>query len=585
MNRTADATMKRNPEHLHQKTFDLIIIGGGIYGAWAAWDATLRGLSVALFEKDDFGSATSSNSLKIIHGGLRYLQHADFKRMRESVRERMILMRVAPHLVHPLPCIMPTYGHGVKGREALAIALFLNDLITFDRNKLSDPQKYLPKGRILSRKELLEKLPGIETKNLTGGAMWYDCQIYNSERLLIGLLAGASSRGATVVNYAPVTGFLVQDGHVRGVRVQDRLAGRQYEIFSQWIINTSGPWVNKLLNLLPARDSLPHIHFSKAMNLVVKRKLIDTYGVGIPSKYSFQDADALIKQGSRLLFMTPWRNYTLIGTTHVPYEGDPDAFAITEEDIQELLQEYNLAYPARSIRREDITHAYGGLLPMEPHSAGKGHVTLTKHYKLIDHEKEHGLKGLITVVGVKYTTARDVAARAVDIAVQKLGRRERCRTDQIPIPGGNIDRFGAFLQEEIAKRPWNLSEAEVRHLVLNYGREYPKILQYLEEDVNWRERVDPEQEVLYAEVVHAVREEMAQTLLDVIRRRTELGSAGCPPDVVLEKVARLVASELGWDEAKIQEEIRAAQAYYQIPGQTNKVPSEHVPETNSQRRV
>ncbi|MDQ7053978.1 MAG: glycerol-3-phosphate dehydrogenase C-terminal domain-containing protein [candidate division KSB1 bacterium] len=264
--------------------------------------------------------------------------------------------------------------------------------------------------------------------------------------------------------------------------------------------------------------------------------------------------------------MTPWRQYTLIGTTHVPYEGDPDEFAITEEDIQELLQEYNLAYPARSIRREDVTHAYGGLLPMEPKSRAGNHVTLTKHYKLLDHEKEHGLKGLVTVVGVKYTTARDVAARAVDIAVQKLGRRERCRTDQIPIPGGNIERFGAFLQEEITKRPWNLNDPEVRHLVLNYGREYPKILHYLEENVAWRERVDPEQEVLFAEVVHAIREEMAQTLLDVVRRRTELGSAGCPSDTVLEKVARLMASELGWDEAKIQKEIQSAKDHYRIAG-------------------
>ena len=172
--------MDRDLTQLANHKYDLIIIGGGIYGACVAWDATLRGLSVALVEKADFGHATSANSLKTIHGGLRYLQQLDIKRMRESIRERRTLMRIAPHLVHPLPCLMPTYGHLTKGRAVMALALKVNDLVSFDRNRLEDPQKHLPKGRVISRQECLQLLPNIVREGLTGGAVWHDAQVYNS---------------------------------------------------------------------------------------------------------------------------------------------------------------------------------------------------------------------------------------------------------------------------------------------------------------------------------------------------------------------------------------------------------------------
>ena len=173
--------MIRNLSQLQGRKFDVLVVGGGIYGVCTAWDAALRGLSVALVEKGDFGSATSSNSLKIIHGGLRYLQHADLKRVRESTAERRTLMRIAPHLVHPMPCLMPTYGHALKGKEAMAVALFLNDLVCFDRNGLSDPQKHIPRGRVISKKECMSLIPGVNERELSGGALWYDCQLYNSE--------------------------------------------------------------------------------------------------------------------------------------------------------------------------------------------------------------------------------------------------------------------------------------------------------------------------------------------------------------------------------------------------------------------
>lgn len=556
--------MKRNLAALANTNFDVLIIGGGIYGVWTAWDAAQRGLSVALVEKGDFGSATSSNSLKIMHGGLRYLQHADFKRMRESVRERGILMRVASHLVHPLPCLMPTYGHAMKGREALRIALLMNDVLSFDRNaQLDDPQKQIPGGRLVSASEVQRLVPEVETKNLTGGALWYDCQTYNTERLLFSILHSAAKAGAEAANYVEAVGFIKEKDRIAGVRAKDVPTGDMLDIRAKITINNSGPWVDRVLNLVnggyPKRKFLP----SKTMNLVIKRQLIPEYAVGVSSKFEFKDKDALISKGSRALFIVPWRNHSLVGTTHLPFEGDASNFKITEEDVHTFMNELNAAYPAAALKRADISFFYGGLLPMAPSSDHHGDVRLVKHYTLCDHQQEDRLEGLVTVVGVKYTTARDVAEKTIDLIFKKLGRQPpRCRTHETPVHGGDIRRFEEFVQRETSRRPHGLSVEIVKPLVYNYGSVYREVLKYVDTGANAAQPIAPGSNILRAEVLYNLREEMAQKLVDVIRRRTELGSAGYPGDEAVQACAAIMAAELGWEAAKIQNEIRDVKAVY-----------------------
>ncbi|NUO79936.1 FAD-dependent oxidoreductase, partial [candidate division KSB1 bacterium] len=378
--------MQRNLHELSNTVHDILIIGGGIYGAAAAWEASLRGLSVALIEKADWGAATSSNSLKIIHGGLRYLQHADFKRMRESIRERMVLMRIAPHLVHPLPCVMPTYGHAMKGKEVMRIAMFMNDLVGFDRNGLQDSQKFLPAGRVISKRECLELIPGIDEQNLTGGAVWYDCQVYNSERMLLSYLHSAARNGAQLANYVEAAGFLVKDKRVLGVKARDTLSHNEFEIRARLVLNNSGPWVNQTLGLLAQKPDGAKVQLSKAMNLILRRQIVPKYAVGVPSKFEFKDSDAIINKGSRLLFITPWRGRSMVGTTHVAYHGEPKDFRVTEADIQTFLDEVSAAFPAANLKREDVAYFNGGLLPMEGVNPRSGDVRLVKHYILRDHE-------------------------------------------------------------------------------------------------------------------------------------------------------------------------------------------------------
>lgn len=556
--------MIRNLSQLQGRKFDVLVVGGGIYGVCTAWDAALRGLSVALVEKGDFGSATSSNSLKIIHGGLRYLQHADFKRVRESTAERRTLMRIAPHLVHPMPCLMPTYGHALKGKEVMAVALLLNDLVCFDRNGLSDPQKHIPRGRVISKKECMALIPGINEQALSGGALWYDCQLYNSERMLISILRSASNEGAVVANYVEMLRFVKSGNRVLGVVAKDNLTGDKLEIQAQVVVNNCGPWAGEVMKLVNGRSRQPKVKLSAAMNLVLNRQIFPKHAVGIWSTSTFKDSDALVSKGSRLFFISPWRNRSLIGTTHVSYDGPPGEFRIREQDIQDFIEDVNEAYPPAKIKREDVSFFYGGLLPADDVEDKTGDVRLRKSYQIIDHAAENGIEGLVSVIGVKYTTARDVAQRTVDHLSRKLNRSlPKCATDCTPIFGGHIDRFELFLADEKSKAKPGLGENIIEHLVYNYGSEYERVLGYVKDEAGWMEPVVGSSDVLKSEVIHAVREEMAQKLSDVVRRRTELGSAEMPAEDTLNCCAGLMAEELGWTDQKVQQEIAETRAIYQ----------------------
>ncbi|MFQ5636711.1 MAG: FAD-dependent oxidoreductase [bacterium] len=554
--------MKRDLTLLRDKQFDVLIIGGGIYGVCTAWDAALRGLSVALIDKNDFGSATSSNSLKIIHGGLRYLQHADFKRMRESIQERRVLMHIAPHLVHPLTCVMPTYGHALKGKEVMSVALRINDIVGFDRNKSADPNKFMPNGKVLSKSDCLDLIPGVDEAGLTGAALWYDCQVYNSERLLISILHSAVEAGATVANYVEMTGFTTDADAVTGVTIKDGLSGDTFDICARVVVNNSGPWVNDVLAHLNGRQISSGTRLSYAMNLVVKKQVFPKYAVGVWSKTQFKDNDAVLSKGSRLYFITPWRDYTVIGTTHDHYEGKASDFDVSEEAVVAFIEELNHTLPSLDIKREDVTLIYRGILPIEENHPGAGDIKLLKQYQIVDHHSRDGLDGLITVIGVKYTTARDVARHAVDHVLRKLKRQPvESQTNQTPVYGGRIERFDDFLKQEKRKKLNKLNDQDIERLIHNYGSEYHKIIELGDEKPDWLENVSNSR-VFKAEIVNAVRNEMAVKLSDVVRRRTELGSAEYPGDDAVKECASVMADELCWPEGRVRDEIKETKDIY-----------------------
>ncbi len=554
--------MKRDLSKLSNHRYDLLVIGGGIYGVSIARDAALRGLKVALVEKGDFGAATSFNSLKIAHGGLRYLQHLNFARMRESIRERTVLMRIAPHLVRPLPFLIPTYGCGLQSKQVLRMALTINDWVSFDRNPFDDPERRLPPGRVISKSEYLEIVPDSIQKDLSGGAVWHDCQIQNSERLLISVLEGAVEQGAEVANYIEVKDLLRQKETVVGAQAVDVFTGDKFDIQAKITVNAAGPWVQQILNTLGPQQP-ERLVLSKAMNLVCKRPLVKKYAVGLTSVHSFVDKHAVLNKGKRLLFLVPWHQFTLIGTTHTAYHGLPDHFSVTESEIESFIAEINAAYPGAKLQREDIPFVYGGMLPMNANQEEGADVSLQKRYKIIDHEAVDRVKGLLSVVGVKFTEARYVAEQTVNRVSEKIGgERSVCKTHEIPIHGGDIEHLGNYISQEMKKNLQGLDESVCRHLIHTYGTRYRKILSDIDEDPKLGARVSEACPVIKGEILHAVREGMAQTLSDVVFRRTELRMHGHPGGESLRACAETMALERGWDEAKVLQEVNSVEALF-----------------------
>ncbi len=553
--------MRRNVSALAGKEYDLVIVGGGIFGACAAWDAAQRGLSVALVERADFSHATSANHFKIVHGGIRYLQHGDLYRIRESSRERSALLRIAPHLVQPLQIVVPTYGHGLQGKGILKAGLALYDLLVFDRNwGLRDPQQQIPRARFICREECLRLFPGLEEKGLTGAAVFCDGQIYNPPRLALSFLQSAVNAGAQVANYVEATGFLYSGNRVLGIKAKDSLTGQEIEIRGKVVLNAAGPWAEQLLDTHSSLRLRRGFTYSRDACFVVRRRLTGHLALSLPA--STNDPDALLSRGRRHIFIAPWRNYTLIGVWHKVYRGNPSAFTVSEEELLGFLDEVNAGYPGFELSLKDVSRWNAGIVLFGGNKPGAANLSFGKRSQLIDHMSVSNVQGLITMIGVRATTARGVAERAVDLVVKKLGRDvPKCRTAVTPIYGGRIEYFEDFINRIVQERPSRVSQEAMRALGRNYGSEYQEPLKLLGEDPTLAEIVG-RSTVLKAEVVHAVREEMACKLADVVFRRTDLATGEYPGDQAMGLCAELLASELEWSEERIQSELKEVKASF-----------------------
>lgn len=546
--------MKRETSALANKEYDLVVIGGGIFGICAAWDAAMRGLSVALIEQGDFGHATSANHFKVVHGGIRYLQHADIPRIRESSAERSALLRIAPHLVHPMPFVIPTYGHGMESREAMTAALIAYDLCTYDRNRgIKDPTRHIPRGHTISRAKTLEMFPQLNDKGLTGAAIFHDGQMYNPPRLSLAIVQSAVAAGADVVNYAEVVQFLRNGDRVTGVAVYDRLTGDEFEVRGRVVLNATGPWAKWLLGGDKALDLKKKPSFSRDAYFVVKRNLVNKHALAIQGQT--KDPDAVLSRGNRHLFMVPWRDYTLVGVWHVVFNGRPEDFTVTESDLQGFIDEVNVSYPGINLSLDDVTMWNAGLTLFGENESNAKDLSYGKRSILLDHAKEHGIEGLISLIGVRFTTARGMAEKAIDMALGKLGKAvSQTFTEHTPVYGGDFERFDDLVRSATANLPSTASTSVATALAHNHGSHFQDVLKYGEEDSTLVQCVNGST-VLKAEVIHAARTEMAEKLSDIVFRRTELGTGSHPGAEALQVCAALMASEKGWDQARVAREI------------------------------
>ena len=545
--------MQRNLSELVSRNYDVVVVGGGSFGCCAAWDAASRGLSVALVEKGDFCQATSANHLKMVHGGIRYLQHLDIPRVRESISERAALLRIAPHLVHPVPIIMPTYGSGMEGRLVLGSGLKLYDLIAFDRNRgIQDPNRRIPSGRLLSRTEVLDLYPDLDRKGLTGAGLFSDGQFYNPPRLALAFVRAAVDAGAEAANYVKVTGFCQSGSRIVGVVAEDCMTGDKLEIRGTVVLNTAGPWAARLLE--NAFDIHLGLTFSRDTGLVLNGSRTGHHALAC--RVGTSDPDALLSRQGRHVFLVPWRQHTLVGVWHKVHGGEPEDIPVTDQEISAWLAEVNAAYPAFDLNPDDVSMVYAGLTLFGENRPGAKDLRFGKRSLLIDHQRAHGLDGLITLVGVRATTARGMATKAVDSVFQKLKRSAPpSRTSKITLPGGDIEDFGVFMSEIVGHYATDYAPETLQSLAHNYGSTLTELTRLGEKEPQLNERLG-ESQTIRAQVAYAVRSEMAIKLEDVVFRRTDLGTAAYPGDKALLDCSDSMADELDWNDDRKRSELQ-----------------------------
>ena len=541
-------SVERDLGKMGDAAYDLLVVGGGVCGVCIARDAALRGLSVALVERQDFAHATSAASSKLIHGGLRYLKNFELSLVRESLRERRIWQSIAPHLVYPLSFVLPNYKrrHASK-RWMLRAGLTLYDLLAYDRNQLDDPDQRIAAHRMLSRDEVLARLPGLDPDRLIGAVQYWDCQMYSPERLALACAIDAAEHGAVLANWAGVTSFLRDGERITGAVVEDRIGSGSVEVRAKTVVNASGPWADRLLG--EAMDESPrNLVRSKGIHVIVRDLTGDT-AVAFETRHGH-------------FFILPWRGQSLIGTTDALFEGDPDDFAVTEKDIEDFLVVINEGLPSADLSRDDVIHFYGGLRPLVESSPGEGTYGASRRAEIVDHAAEGGPEGLLSAMGGKWTTARHIGQQVVDRVVQRLGRDvPACRTDTTPVPGGDFGRWASLLAET-REQHGDVSAERIEHLARNYGSRLAEILALERDNPELAEPLGPDRIEHRSEVAFAVRSEMARRLDDVVFRRTGIGTLGDPGTEVLQETAALMAAELSWTDAERDAQIATVQARF-----------------------
>jgi glycerol-3-phosphate dehydrogenase len=526
------------------KPLDLLVVGGGITGACVALEAALRGIAVGLVDRSDFGGGATANCLKIVHGGLRYLQHADLQRMRESIEERSMWLRSAPHLVEPLPVVMPTYRRRFPPRWALAMALAINEAVSVDRNRGLDPDRIIPLSRVLSAREVGEIAPELAAADLTGGILFHDAIMYSPERLTLEVLAAARAAGACTANHVEFAGAILTGGQITGARLRDRLTGEALEVRTRWLINVTGAMVPDVAGRITGQAA-PRTGFhesptrySVALNLVTRqpaRRTAFTIAGGAP------DPDRVLRSGTRQLFVVPWRGQTMIGTAHLPYAGDPTQFMVTDEHVDTFLQEVSGATPGLDLDRDQVALVHGGLLPVADDSPGGG-VRLLKRHRLIDHAQD-GAAGALSAVSVKFTTARRVAAEAVARIVADRRRGPRpARPTRLQLPGAPAGTLADLAAEARRRHGETVPPDVLNHLVRSYGSRYEQVLDHRHTLAGWDERVVPDAPVIHAQLVHGAAVEGARTVEDLLWRRTELGARGLLTPAARERAEGVMAA-------------------------------------------
>jgi glycerol-3-phosphate dehydrogenase len=479
--------MKRNPAVLAGESFDLLVVGGGIVGAGIARDAALRGLRVAIVDQADWSSGTSSRSSKLIHGGFRYLEQGAFHLIAEACRERAILRRVAPHLVKPLPFLFPVYQGGRRSLLTMRLGMTLYDLLALYRN--THPHQ------TLSAEAALTAEPTLAPDGLRGAIRFYDCQ-EDDARLCVENILHAAALGAVCCNYCRVIALERADQRIESIRLRDQLAGQEFTVRADAVVNAAGPWVERVAGLATDGKTGPPVRLSptKGVHILVPR---------LTRKHAIAMQD---RRDGRILFILPWHDCSLVGTTDTDFTGEPADARATDADIAYLLDAISQA-TRTTVSRDEILTTFAGIRPLLAGDSKRPSARSREH-RIVQQADN-----FLTIAGGKYTTYRAMAQEAVDRVYRLLNRRSLpCRTAHEPIPPPVRETSGATLCDN------------------------PQVLEN--------------------DITRAAREEMATSVADVMWRRTGLALSRCAGESTALRVGALLATELGWNEAAEAQSVR-----------------------------
>ena len=510
--------------------FDLIVIGGGINGAGIARDAALRGLKTCLVEQGDLCNSTTRWSSRLIHGGLRYLEFGELGLVHESLQERGKLLANAPHLVRPLPLVIPVYEGARRGLNTVDFGLYVYDLLAWR----GPGARSMPGHRRLSRDEALAMMPGLRTDGLAGAVMYHDAQVTYVERLVLENALGAAAAGARIETYTAVEKLLVDGQHVAGVEVRNTFTGERSVRQARAVINAAGPWVDRVL--ATAGRPLPRfLGATKGTHIVVR----PFPGMDGTACYSEARSDG------RPFFILPWNGLVLIGTTDTRCDDEPGSLRATAAEVDYLLAETANTFPGCGPTRKDVLYTYAGARPL-PRQGLRETGAITRRHQIRHHGRV--ARGLTSVIGGKITTYRNLAEQAVDDVVRRLRIPSgECRTAELPLPGGGASRESVLA--ELARFP-AVARASHAHLHSVYGSRAPLVAALTRDAPQLGEPLVPDGEVIAAEVVFAARSEFAQTIGDILLRRC---MAGLGPDLgraALPAALAVAARHLGWDDAR-----------------------------------
>ncbi len=550
----------RIPQDIERQVFDVVVVGAGINGAGIARDAAMRGLRVLLLDKGDISSGTTQWATRLIHGGLRYLEHYEFALVRESLKDREALLHIAPHLVRPLGFLVPIYDRSSRGPLMMRLGMSLYDALSYGKS--------MDRHKMFGRKQVQNREPGLNPEGLKAAAYYYDAQVEYAERVAVENAISARDHGATVVTHANVENLIIEEGDVKGVGFTDVFTGESYTIRAPVTVNVAGPWVDEVLSDLQQPGAGENVgRFmggTKGSHLIV-----DPFPGAPKGEALYVEA----RKDGRPYFIVPWNGRYLIGTTDLRYEEDLDHVEASEGEIEYLLDETNYVIPSANLTRGDVLFTYSGVRPL-PYNPEGSEGGVTRSHVVFDHAKggaaaggkvkSQGAElprvgGLLSIVGGKLTTYLNLSRQTVDAVFEKLNRKApRSTSRKTPLPGGETSDFGAFAAG--FKAASTVPDVLQDRLLKLYGVRASEVLKIGEDDPDLLVPLSPiesvETSLVGAEVIWAFREEMAQTLSDVLLRRT---MAGYGPRVALdvaEAAAQVAAGHLGWEKERAEREVR-----------------------------